>query len=1287
MSYSLVRAVLSPRWALDAVALVALTAAAILGIAVERTIAYTVGGINVPNSANNVVYGNWIESQFNVSATISGDASTGVNWTVSDLPDNTSYRIGSESVAGSSARATVFIEQVEGTPGPDAGTYNITVIATGSDSSVQNDTLELVVQQRPVRVSGTFAVSGKTYDSTTAANILSQSLSLQATDGLDTGKLPSDDLNLTPVATFDVADAGSRTATLVSSTLSGEDAANYSLDLVDDEGESYTVPTASATITAKALALDPTSLTFSKTYDGLTAISPTGTPTVDPAGLEGSDSAPTVSGSPTWVLDDVNVGTNKSVSISSGSYSLSDSNYTLATTSLGTASVTRATLTVNFTVSSRAYNGSADVTAQTSISSYTGRASSDSDVTASFSGATSASAGVGTHTVTLSGLSLNSAQAEANYNVVAQSGRTVTISKKTLTLGGSLSATSGEYDKVYDGTRDASGDTSSLALVGVEDGDTVTLSSATLQFSQADVGTGITVSVSAAVLGGADSGNYQISVEGAPTASAEITAFELTLGATVSPKTYDGTADVTVVCTVNTFSDGLNVAADCSTASFDNGGNVVLLGGVAQAHTISITSITLTNNTAGNYSLPSSSFSTTGVINPKQLTISGLTGVDRVYDATTNATVTGSETLVGVEGSDDVSLDSSGRAFSFEDKNVETGKAITASGYELAGTDSGNYTLAQPSDLSADITDKTVSAVVAHEDRVYNGTTGVWAEDLTVTLQGAVSGDDVEVMYDSAAFDLSTASQRPRDDANPDFRVVTVSGLSLVGEEASNYALASTSASDDDVIIQKRTIVLDNRPRRVYQPGADSGGAVLDSNVTVVTFDDGELLSEHETSPEGRVRLCDQDNNCSNDNVAFSVTVTFDSPYVGFQTMGWDGQVTASGNDADNYIYELSNSIVVDETQILGRITARSLDITGFSATEKVYDGSKSASSAVSLNDGLSEPGLTTPAGETASLSLIGEPLFEFRSQFVGTTLDIRVSNLDELSILNADVNGDGDPEYQLSTWEYGVVEPRLYGDITVKNLSIGGNFTVADRDYDTTNVAVAATNDLTLEGVATGDAGSVSLTGLVFEFESADANESVPTNISITSAGLTERDIDGDGTNEYELSLDGAPTATATISRYDLDPSLRATVSNKVYDSTTSATVTTVTVTDLAGDDVTVASGYAGVFTSEDVGDNVSVNLSGLTLQGTKKDNYSLSSSATVSTSADITARELTITGITASNKTYDRTTNTFFAPQNQSSTTHRPPSITRLPAMTSLSSRPMQTSSSATAIRALAW
>ena len=194
-------------------------------------------------------------------------------------------------------------------------------------------------------------------------------------------------------------------------------------------------------------------------------------------------------------------------------------------------------------------------------------------------------------------------------------------------------------------------------------------------------------------------------------------------GTSVADKVYDGTiaaslsggtlsgvigSDVVTLTQSGTFASA-NVGTGIAVNTSDG------LGGAA----------------AGNYVLTQP----TGLsanITPATLSVAG-TGVgNKVYDGTTAASLSGG-TLSGVIGSDLVTLAQSG---TFAAANVGTGVAVTASD-SLGGAAAGNYTLTQPTGLSANITPATLTYIATPEIE----TTGKKPSGLTGTVSGFVAGD------------------------------------------------------------------------------------------------------------------------------------------------------------------------------------------------------------------------------------------------------------------------------------------------------------------------------------------------------------------------------------------------------------------------------------------------------------------------------------------------------------------------------------------------------------------
>ncbi len=172
-------------------------------------------------------------------------------------------------------------------------------------------------------------------------------------------------------------------------------------------------------------------------------------------------------------------------------------------------------------------------------------------------------------------------------------------------------------------------------------------------------------------------------------------------------------------------------------------------------------------------------------VNPKDVTITGITATSRAYDGTTDVVVSGG-TVEGKVGSDDVTVDDSAATAAFADKNVGTGKAVTLSGYALAGAAAGNYNLsAQPSGVTADITalDVTVTGITA-TSRVYDETDVVALDASGAIITGVLPADTVTV-------DISGATATVADANAGTGKAVTVSGVALGGTDVANYNLTA----------------------------------------------------------------------------------------------------------------------------------------------------------------------------------------------------------------------------------------------------------------------------------------------------------------------------------------------------------------------------------------------------------------------------------------------------------------------------------------------------------------
>src|SRR3989442_608974 len=167
----------------------------------------------------------------------------------------------------------------------------------------------------------------------------------------------------------------------------------------------------------------------------------------------------------------------------------------------------------------------------------------------------------------------------------------------------------------------------------------------------------------------------------------------------------------------------------------------------------------------------------------------------------TTATVNFSlATLVGVVSGDLVSINSAGYSATFADKTVVNGKPVTVLGVALSGVDAGNYTVSQPSGLTANITAKnlTINGAVAN-NKEYDGSTTATVTFGGASLVGVVLGDVVSINsagYSATFADKTVANGKP----------VTVTGVALSGGDAGNYTVSQPSGLTANITAKNLTI-------------------------------------------------------------------------------------------------------------------------------------------------------------------------------------------------------------------------------------------------------------------------------------------------------------------------------------------------------------------------------------------------------------------------------------------------------------------------------------------------
>lgn len=282
-------------------------------------------------------------------------------------------------------------------------------------------------------------------------------------------------------------------------------------------------------------------------------------------------------------------------------------------------------------------------------------------------------------------------------------------------------------------------------------------------------------------------------------------------------------------------------------------------------------------------------------IAPKGVTISGLTGSNKIYDGSLSATVSGTPILNGVLPADVSNVTISGAgSYAFSNPNVGVAKPIVVTGITLSGSAAGNYTLTQPSDLTASITAKTVTVTgVVAQNKVYDG-----------TLVATVSGGTITGVIASDASNVSVSTVGTFATANVGAGIVVT--VSLTGSASANYALTQPTVTAD-ITKANQTITFNALPSLNLSSGsinlntyasASSGLALnfVSSDPTVVSVS-GNILT---VVGSGTATITALQSGNSNYNAATdvtqSVTVTLTPISIFANAITGSGQGPGSAN-------------------------------------------------------------------------------------------------------------------------------------------------------------------------------------------------------------------------------------------------------------------------------------------------------------------------------------------------------------------------------------------------------
>ncbi|WP_411877763.1 YDG domain-containing protein [Polaromonas sp. YR568] len=557
---------------------------------------------------------------------------------------------------------------------------------------------------------------------------------------------------------------------------------NYNIAYVDNT--SSTINKADVTVSTSDV---------TKTYDGTTGAA--GAVVVTAGTVFAGDN--TTGGS--FAFTDKNFGIgNKAVTTSGVTVGdgVNNANYNITYASNTTSTINQAGLVLSTSNVTKTYDG--NTTAAGSATVTGGTLFSGDSLTGGSFVFTDKNAGNGNKTVTAAGVTVGDGVNNGNYAVTYADNTTSTINPFAVSVSGT---------RTYDGTANVAAGV--LTIGPLVAGETLGLAgSATMADKNVGANKVLTVTGLSLTDGSGLAGNYTFT---GGTQQASITQASLTVGTGNVTKTYDSTTTAagSAVVTGGTLFSGDSLSGGSFAFTDKNAGT-----GNKTVTTAGVTVGDGVNN--GNYAVTYAN-NTTSTINKADLTVQA-SGVDKVYDGTTAATVVLSDN--GFVG-DVINL--AGNA-AFADKNAGAAKAVSVNGISTSGADAGNYNLLNTTaTATASITPKALAVTANNDVKNYDG--AAYSGGNGVSYNGFVAGDSAADIGGALAYGGSSQGAIAAGSY-----VITPGGLNSI---SGNYtlgfasgALSITASNASTAALGSAALVgaYDGALQAVAGVGASSGG-------------------------------------------------------------------------------------------------------------------------------------------------------------------------------------------------------------------------------------------------------------------------------------------------------------------------------------------------------------------------------------------------------------------------------------------------------------------------------
>ncbi len=279
-----------------------------------------------------------------------------------------------------------------------------------------------------------------------------------------------------------------------------------------------------------------------------------------------------------------------------------------------------------------------------------------------------------------------------------------------------ITVTAVSSTKTYDGTASSTG----VPTYSLLSGD-LTTTAPTQVFNDKNVGTGKTLTASGLVINDGNSGNNYL-INYSPVITGTINELGITVTAVSSTKTYDGTTSSSGVPTYSLLSGDVTTIAP--TQVFNN-------KNVGSGKTLTASGLVINDGNGGNNYTISYSSASTGIINALGITVTAVSNT-KTYDGTASSTGVPTYSLL----SGDVTTTAPTQVFN--NKNVGTGKTLTASGLVINDGNSGNnYTISYSPVNTGTINALAITVSAVSSIKTYDGT----ASSTGVPTYSLLSGD------------------------------------------------------------------------------------------------------------------------------------------------------------------------------------------------------------------------------------------------------------------------------------------------------------------------------------------------------------------------------------------------------------------------------------------------------------------------------------------------------------------------------------------------------------------